>query len=424
MEEIIEKRTRRSKTFDLGNGKFRLETGRYRHTQKNGLWLPIDNTIESENGVDSDTGLQFVARSRQEMHDYSVRFGKNNPAWVKIKHLDSGKKLVFKPKNGNANPDHVVTDNKISVSQVWPGVDMEIFVTDTGIKSNYLITSSAGQRVIELNTSGDLADFRVAKPWYRAADSPVPVTVPTAFASGVLSYDFRNVPVGSVVDPLVSLQPDATAGIETSMNADNPNIVGGADTWPFIGVGQLSGAGPTKVWRPLIKFDLSSITDTTVVVSGATLTVYDSDGTAGAHSYVMNRVKRDWLENYATWNYYKSATYWETAGAGAESDIYLTPLGSCAYFGMSVGTARHFTGFDADIEAMLADQSTNFGWRISGDEGAAGWFQWHSSDYATADKRPMLSFSYEVPAPGGGSSPSPSFNFGGSNYPFAKKGFR
>lgn len=423
MNEIIEKRGRKSKTFDLGGGKYRFECGKHSHTKKSGLWLPTDTTVESENGVDTEVGRQYKARSRFESLDYDIRFGKNDPVWMKLKHIPSGKVVVLDPKGNKVNPDHTVSGNKIFVSQPWDGIDMEIFVTDNGVKTNYIITSAAGQRVIEFKVTGDVASFKSHAPWYVLPGNPVPVTVPRAFASGVMSYDFRGVPIGTKIDPAFSAQPNDSVTKDTSFTADIPTLNSDANGYTWLGIGQLSGIGPLKVWRSLIQFDLSDITDTDVSVTNAAMTLYAEDGTAGGHSYELRRIRRsDWNEVNACWNFYLNSNYWDGAGASDTStDIFPDVVGSGSHTGKTANEAHTLTGLDADIAAILADQSVYYGWRLSGDEGDSAWFQFQSSSDANAAVRPKLTFDYVVNAGGGNAVPQ---TFGaGKPYPFARGKF-
>jgi hypothetical protein len=234
MREITEKRTRNTRIFDLGNGKHRAEIGKYSHTLKNGLWVPADHTIDSETGIDADTGQQYIGKSRANALDYDIKFGKNNPVWMKIKHLPSGKKLSFRPRQGNNNPDHVIVGNKITVFQAWNGIDIEIFISDKGVKTNYIITSTAGQRIVEFDANFDVASFSIGAPYY-LSPSGIPVMIPQAVSGGILSYDFRNVPVGTLIDPTTSFGGATSDGSIRRYVSTG----GGASAW----IDTLDGAG-------------------------------------------------------------------------------------------------------------------------------------------------------------------------------------
>lgn len=421
MNEIVEKRTRRSKTFELGGGKYRFEIGNHSHANKAGLWLPTDPAVESEAGTDSAVSMNYIARSRFEFLDYDIRFGKNDPVWMKIKHLPSGKTVVFKPRNNNNRPDHVIQGNKIMVSQAWDGIDMEIFVTDFGVKTNYIITSAAGQRVVEFNVQGDISDFKSGPPWYFVAGDPVPRNIPRALTSGVMSYDFRGVPIGVKIDPSFSAQTDDSVTKDTSFTADSPLLNSHANGYTWLGIGQLSGAGPTKIWRTLIQFDLSSITDTDVSVTNAAMTLYTEDGSAGGHSYELRRIRRSfWEETNACWNFYYNSNYWDGAGASDTStDIFPDVVGSGSHTGKTANEAHPITGLDADIADILSNQAVYYGWRLSGDEGASQWFQFQASSDANSAVRPKLAFDYEVNSGGGDGVTGTGFG-AGKQYPFAR----
>lgn len=263
-DEVLEKRGPTSKVFDLGSGKFRAEIGNHSHTLKRGVWIPTDTSIVAESGTDS--GLQYIAKSRAEFLDYDVKFGKSDPVWMKLKHIPTGNKVTFKPKNNDNKPDRTVVGNKISVSQVWDGIDMEIFVTDNGIKSNYILTSTAGQRVVSFDVTGDVASFRVSPPWYRNALGFF-VFPPVSFSGGVLSYDFTQVPVGTVIDPTLTTGASDVTAREMRASGSPWSSVRGATTANDY-VNNLSDAslafvaydaGTYYCARTFVGFDTSSI---------------------------------------------------------------------------------------------------------------------------------------------------------------------
>lgn len=401
MNELIEKRGRHSRTFDLGGGQRRVEVRQDLHVRKSGLFVPVNASVAKEMGDDPETGVKYAARSISDFLDYDIKFNDKNPASMSLKHLPTNKTIKVDPRDSNKKPDNTVAGNKISVSQLWSGIDAEIFIGPGGLKTNYIVTSAAGRRVVEFDIKGDTSSFRIARPWYLKAGEKVPTTLPMVFSGGVLTYDFREVPVGATVDPSFSAQPDDSSTADTSIwagaQSSNSDNIG----YAFLGMGQLNGPGATGIWRSLIKFDLSAITDTSVSVTNASLTLYALDGTAGAHSYGIKQMRRSWGESTCTWLTTDGSTAWESNGAeGTTSDIYAESGGSGSHSGMTVNNPYTITGFDADIALMLANQSLNYGWRLAGDEGASAWMQWRASNSASSDVRPLLSFDYTIETSG------------------------
>lgn len=163
---------------------------------------------------------------------------------------------------------------------------------------------------------------------------------------------------------------------------------------------------PTFSESSLVNFDLSSIT------AGSTCTTavlkLTCDGTTSSGSWDVHQLLRtDWDEGQATWNVYKTATNWGTAGAlGSGTDVSGNPANGS-------GRLAHFTGSCAvdDVisftdDGMCAYISSLFG---SGTAQFAilqqtnGNVKLNAADDETADssKRPKLEVTYT--APGGGS---------------------
>lgn len=413
MNEIVEKRTKTSKTFDLGGGRYRLETGRHSHTLKNGLWLPTNTGIVEEAGTDADVGLNYIAKSRSEAMDYDIKFGKNDPVWMKVKHIPSGKKVTFKPKNNNNKPDHAIVGNKITVSQAWDGIDMEILVTDKGTKTNYIITSAVGQRVVEFTVNGDVADFAVGRPFYLTAEG-LAVYVPTAFSSGVLSYDFRVVPIGTKIDPSVTVRPEATFdnwfefnGLKGSLTwaqtvatttGDLGSTANGGIGVEYLSIGNGDDGSYWYLRRAAVYFDTSAITADNTVTSASLRTVQYGAASGGNELQVFLGtfdipLVGDDINNFSD----AVSSKWEPT---------LTDDTAISTSAVDVtGTTKLMLRNKADIDASFSSALT---------------YLIHSSSTATADYRPALTVGYEA----AGSPVVPSFGRSGNAYPFGRRNWR
>lgn len=425
MQEVVEKRSRTGKVFDLGSGKFRAEIGNHSHVLKNGLWIPAQTAIDSENGTDSDTGLQYIAKSMSAFLDYDIKFGKNDPVWMKIKHVPTGKKITFKPKKNTNRPNHVVAGNKLTVFQAWDGIDMEIYVTDQGTKTNYIITSAAGQRVVEFDVAGDVSSAQISPAWYKQVGGLPYVEVPKSFTAGVLSYDFRSVPVGTVVDPTVTLQP-STADAATPSSAPTFTYNAG-----IIWFGNPTGSASQT--RAFIKFDLSSISaGATVNDAYISLKVNDAGAPVSGENTEVFYLKRDWVENQVNWNAYSSGNSWQTAGAAGANDIGSPAISTTYYLQGTDFAVGDWLTFDVTSSAndIVNGTYTNYGWRIGWADAAAQnvnrYWGFDSRSAATEANRPKLTVDYTEATTGGGSTtPTPvSFNPAGKQYLFGLRGWR
>lgn len=427
MNELVDKRTKNSKTFALGGNKYRLEVGKYSHAMKNGIYVPTDTLVEAENGTDSDAGMNYIARSRFENLDYDIRFGKNDPVWMKIKHLPTNKTVVFKPKNNTNKPDHVVSGNKIFVSQAWPGIDMEIFVTDKGTKTNYIITSGAGQRVIEFTVSGDISAAVVSRPWYTPAHATLPaghprisrVYPPAAIAGNVLSYDFRSVPIGTVIDPEVSFgeqltdggirhNPAGTSWANTrnaAVSTEAPSINGGQ---PNLGTYNDYNGGSPYIDRAFLRFDTSGIPEGSTILSAAWDISLNASRFGDAES--------GWAFCKATWVPPMTSVQFGALNGEAVMDKNRT-----------AAVANNITGAFTDLSFVVAGGFTPLSIRNYHDYANAqpsdySYYNFLGSSYSNPLNRPSISVEYEEgPPPPTSASSRGDFGFWGQ---FRWRGWR
>ena len=160
----------------------------------------------------------------------------------------------------------------------------------------------------------------------------------------------------------------------------------------------------TYTHKPLIKFDLSSISSTSLC-SSATLYLYRTDAGGGTTNTIViwsiSSGNGDWTETGATWNKKDGINNWagsvglETDGTDYES----TSIGSFSSTNNSaVGTEYICELTPSRIKNWFGESNTNYGILICGTEnfdGANHFFA--SSDHATEAYRPKLVVLYEIP---------------------------
>lgn len=198
-----------------------------------------------------------------------------------------------------------------------------------------------------------------------------------------------------LIDPTLSLQPDATDGIDTS-------IYQGAPTQNRNGSGLNVGdrASSLILMRTLIKFDLSTL-PSDAVISAATMSLYaDFDGSSNARTFRVYRTKRAWVETQATWNVYSTGNNWSTAGGFHVDDCEQTDIGSRAF--TATETINQFKDFTL-APTTKAGLDLGNGWLVKADTEVDDEYQFVDSDNATAANRPKLEIIYTVPS--GGSVP-------------------
>jgi hypothetical protein len=208
-----------------------------------------------------------------------------------------------------------------------------------------------------------LIEVRVPQPWLAAASYPV------------------------IIDPTLSLQPDAAAG------QDAP-IASGAATTNFgtlstTNVGERSFSSTTA--RTLIKFDLSSIPDTSPINSAVMSLYVTTDSSSNARTFRVYRTKRDWVEDQATWNIWKTGNSWSTAGGFHSDDCEQTDIGSRAF--TATETINQFKDFTLTA-AVKEDLDLGNGWLVKADTETDDEYIFASSDNATAANRPKLVVDY------------------------------
>lgn len=213
-----------------------------------------------------------------------------------------------------------------------------------------------------------------------------------------------------VVDPTLTLQPDAAAGFDTWTKEDT------ADTEysTFTAMWSRRDSGADAL--PLLKWDVSSIPAGSSI-SSATLTVtVQADwvigvGTLDTNWHSILAANSGWLET-CTWNFADGAgasDRWagDVGGDGGAdagcsvpgTDYNATAIGTTTSTkGDAVGTA-----YNASItpSAVAAWMTANYG-MVGVAQEAGKVPRWCTSDHATAGYRPKLVVEYTLPSTGGG----------------------
>ena len=207
-----------------------------------------------------------------------------------------------------------------------------------------------------------------------------------------------------LVDPTLTLQPDAAAGKDTWIREDSADSNYATDAFLYI-------ASQASVRRyTLLKFDLSSIPASAIVTAG-TLSLWPAANLT-TRSYAINCIlaaNNGWTEAGATWNYALASSQRWAGDTGSDggtdagcsvsgTDFNGTPLGSFTASGEAANTEIAITLNVAQVQALL---SANYGFIWRRTTVAAGFKSWRSSDHANAAYRPKLVVEYTVGVPGG-----------------------
>lgn len=124
----------------------------------------------------------------------------------------------------------------------------------------------------------------------------------------------------------------------------------------------------------LAKFGGLSNLPAGLTVNAATLFAYNTSGDVGIHVFTSRRLLRNWVRAEATWNIYSTGNNWTTAGGTSNgNDRSSTTTGTSEAVGVSgsyYDVIQDAAQLRADIEDMVDNASTNYGWHFERTDGA------------------------------------------------------
>jgi hypothetical protein len=193
----------------------------------------------------------------------------------------------------------------------------------------------------------------------------------------------------------LTIQPDATAGLDNTLDLGAATTNRGTAT--FFAVG--SGTTGTPNYRGVIKFDLSSI-PAGAVITAATFSLYCYQTLTDTIACYINRIlsgNSDWSESQSTWNVRKTGTNWAgSAGCSTAGTDYASENMYSGNPSNSVG----WKDFPLDLTEFGLMQANNYGFILYSTTVAGGGAQnpyrfCYSSDYTTdTTKRPKLTIAW------------------------------
>ncbi len=251
---------------------------------------------------------------------------------------------------------------------------------------------------------------------YDALDTTKRLPIATAFSNIqgqpylVLTLPSHNMS-RPIIDPTLTLQPDATAGIDVPIGVNSGWNYGTVDT---LYIGDAGGGG----WRGLIKFDLSSLDGTETLISNTFSLYATNDESSNARTVRVFRQKRAWTEGNkageednpgtgATGFRYDATNNWQTAGGFGSDDCEQTDIGNLSLTASE--TVNQFKNWTL-TPTSKGDLDLGNGWLIKVDTESNDRYWYASSDNSTAANRPKLVIEYTT----GGSTPevvSPTYHY-------------
>ena len=297
--EIISKRTETSKTYALGGNKYRCIVSGVMHYKDDYAdttepWKDIDLSWQ---GNRIDKAPYILTHDGNSITVLCKKTGKS----VTVELLEIGKKKIpvqaWERIQGIAKAPGIVNLENVALD-----TDLEITAGLSQVRFTRVLKSSKAPTDAKFRVTGELS-VRVAAS---NADGVLPVE--RTMQDGVLTESLAETPTSYPVriDPVITLQPPTK---DTSLTQNQPTTPQGAvDT--LYTVDRVSW-----VQRPLLAFDISDVLGGTV--SSATLSLYYKSGlrySTPSNMNVHKALRPDWVESEATWNNYKAATPWTTAG--------------------------------------------------------------------------------------------------------------
>lgn len=197
-----------------------------------------------------------------------------------------------------------------------------------------------------------------------------------------------------------SSQPDGTAGKDSYITSGAATTNFGTNT--NIGVGEDSGGA--NISRTAIAFDLSSIPSSNTTSAATLTTTITTDESSNARDFKIYRILRDWVEAEITWNIWKTANNWTTAGAGSDgNDTDLTTVWGSVSMGASDTGAKVWTFSSTgltELDKFINGTYSNYGWLLKADTETNDRYFFASSDHATSGSRPLLEITHSSSAGG------------------------
>lgn len=261
---------------------------------------------------------------------------------------------------------------------------------------------TAGAERIDLeNDAGDLLAFM---PIDYAFSSDRSTRVPlkkriwkdadtnTYLVVGAKLTDLAAISGDIIFDPTFQVQPDASAGVDAWLRADDA-----ATNW---GTWQGCDLDNSPNWHFVIKFDLTSISATSVTSATLDFTTRGLCASASCNIYSIKSANSGWTESGVRWNNIDGSTAWAgSAGCSTSGTDYdASAVGSWTSAGAAGGgTVDSVSLSTSTILNWIQNPSQNYG--MVGIGGGGSGVLYGSSDHGTAAWRPKLTVVYTSGGP-------------------------
>lgn len=273
------------------------------------------------------------------------------------------------------NSAKIIVHEILTVESGTLGADHVFSRTSSNTKD---VTSNLSFSIIAANNSG------VGSGLFQVFSQFVSVEILPGTDASAETYTWRS-SQGSSTDV------DIRSATPTTNGSANANLF----------VGESNATVDTR--RALFKVTLPTLPAGAVVTSAKLVLFLQTDQSSNARDFKVYRVKRDWVYSQVTWNIWKTANNWTTAGCGDTTNDYDSTVWATTNFTATetLDTAKIFNLDLTEFNKMLNGTYSNFGWLIKADTEANDAYGFYPGIEATnISERPYLEITYTIPPTG------------------------
>jgi len=183
-DELIERRTRNGKVFDLGGNSRRAVIGPYAHHQVNGIW--VDTICDWR-----DSTREYLSGQ----YPYVVKVNKGNLA-VSVLAEGETVPMTVAPVGHNRKAVAAYAGNTVTIPGLWTGVDFRVVLApEQPVFVFAKVAEPCTDPALALTGLADPAPMLAAR--YQSHGGRV--AVPATLQYGTVTYSFADVPLGAEV---------------------------------------------------------------------------------------------------------------------------------------------------------------------------------------------------------------------------------
>jgi hypothetical protein len=395
--EVISKRTSKSKTYDLGRGKYELKIGGdiIHYKNDNDDWEDVD--LELPVPVD---GIYKLTKniSRIDIDSNRGKFRIYPYRNDDTKYIDMGSVTDI-----NVNVTKI-SKNLIEISKDTTNVNYKFYVSDKGLKIHYELKNSNAPltydfllKLTGLTRQGrNIMDgakqlFSLPDPiLIDSNDEPIDNSCTEIINGNIatITCDLQGNSYPVILDPSVTITASATDDFYVDGAYPDTAMGQHATYKDRLQVHQGTGSNPH---RPVLKIDYSAIPNG-AIIGNATLSLYpyqNGGAQSPAHTYWCNRCTETGITDFGTWNDYDGTNPWASAGGDFTTTDRVSALVT------SAGTRIEW--YPTEIVRYGYENTSKIGYFLihDGDESGGGqYMNYRSGNYATASERPTLTITY------------------------------